>query len=860
VFKAISGQVWKGILPKADGAHEYDVVYRTEPDKLRPGMAINQIVHVSAVRRLPMTRALLVGLSVTTGKRSRQHAASLAGGDGPAPLTVGEAIRRYGDTPWYRGVEARSGYIAEWYADALCPPYERAALAVLSQDAVVRLARLAVESTWKLCFWWMNGAENPLLEELDEKGCADLAQRLGSAAPTEQQRRLIAAYNGEPFGKARRRGDSWVELWRAHTDVGAQTVDECVEAGIARVIHNSDPGTPDRLVSVGDAMCEDAVVAAMVAATTTGDDSDCRMTPAARRWPRPERGDPEPTQEQWRAIDSAAERRLFVVSGKPGTGKTSIVMKAVYSMFKRGTALVVSFTGMAAQNTRRVLRAGVTAHKVVDAWRRAGGGETKFTGRSVLIVEEASTVSMLLMHALLQALGPSLRRIYIFGDHRQMPPPGGGASLIGALIRRYGGTALVADLTTSMRLDDPTGILGRDLDAICDRRLRPHHPRDGVRDGDDANDTDSADDERGFSWTTDPTSDHPFVFVQRGETVAADVAIVRKALAACGVKETDDVDADDENGAAPPTWQIMVADNATRRAFARSWFETGPLWTPGMNLDDHGFVVGERVMFTKNANATWKPPGSRCRSAVVMNGTVGQIVDIVDEDPTRTERLVSEDGSSSQLVTALVQQRPRTTADQKQRPQHRRWIRVRDVRSGGASPPATYAVCLDHYGSDNVERIPPATVDKMQGQEADICVLLLRSASSRLGTRGIYTACSRARRKCIVVADVAPSAAFPSADFEASVMAGDRDASLSLDEKLPDAEQLIDDTAGTCVPGGNDDDDDDDNTDEDGDDDASLDPEDDEEGVRASGPLQRKRSSPGTAPVAPPPTKNQRRL
>ena len=86
--------------------------------------------------------------------------------------------------------------------------------------------------------------------------------------------------------------------------------------------------------------------------------------------------------------------------------------------------------------------------------------------------------------------------------------------------------------------------------------------------------------------------------------------------------------------------------------------------------------------------------------------------------------------------------------------------------------PGDTCVCLDHYGREKIARVPPVTFDKMQGQEAEIAVVVL--GPRNIGARGLYTACSRGKVRCFVVADMDATPAnerrCPSRDFVDAVM------------------------------------------------------------------------------------------
>lgn len=290
------------------------------------------------------------------------------------------------------------------------------------------------------------------------------------------------------------------------------------------ILQDSKPREELRVYCVGDMRCETEVAEMIVRAVREPEDGVVKMRPRSSWWPQRELRHevahrdsavdmdkippptPTPNEEQAAAIEAAMHTRLGVVCGKPGTGKTAMVMKVLFSAFVRGQCVGVSFTGMAAHNQHKVAGYGVTAHKIVNEWRKAGSDVTgqrehAFSGRRVLVVEESSAISMRLLHATLVALGPSLRRIYFFGDYRQMPPPDGGPSILEALVRRYANTKIVSELRTSMRVTDATGAFVRNLDRICEHRI--------------CEEEDHAENfTRKLEWSADPASKVRLFFLQ----------------------------------------------------------------------------------------------------------------------------------------------------------------------------------------------------------------------------------------------------------------------------------------------------------------------------------------------------------
>lgn len=133
---------------------------------------------------------------------------------------------------------------------------------------------------------------------------------------------------------------------------------------------------------------------------------------------------------QLQGLKAAAGGRFTVVTGGPGTGKTTMAL-AIIRMFQGEGAKVVlcAPTGRAAQ--RLAEGTGLeakTIHRLLEY-----SSETKGFGRGpgnllecdALVVDEASMVDVVLMHHLLAAL-PSQASVVLVGDVDQLPPVGPG--------------------------------------------------------------------------------------------------------------------------------------------------------------------------------------------------------------------------------------------------------------------------------------------------------------------------------------------------------------------------------------------------------------------------------------------------
>ena len=152
-----------------------------------------------------------------------------------------------------------------------------------------------------------------------------------------------------------------------------------------------------------------------------------------RTWERQE--DIELAEEQVQAIKTSAEQGVFVLTGGPGTGKTTVV-KGILSVLEAAGCkiLLAAPTGRAARRlTESAGAAAATVHRLLEYTPNGGKG---FFGRNgdtpleadAVIVDEASMLDISLMHYLLQAI-PIGCRLILVGDVDQLPSVGPGSVL-----------------------------------------------------------------------------------------------------------------------------------------------------------------------------------------------------------------------------------------------------------------------------------------------------------------------------------------------------------------------------------------------------------------------------------------------
>ena len=148
----------------------------------------------------------------------------------------------------------------------------------------------------------------------------------------------------------------------------------------------------------------------------------------------------EYASKQKRAIHEAMQNGIMVMTGGPGTGKTTVV-KALLSMFEsiRMNVALCAPTGRAAMRlSEATSHSAKTIHRLLEMEFHEDGGST-FTRNvqnpleeEVIIVDEASMVDCMLMNSLLGAMKNSSRLILI-GDADQLPSVGGG-NVLGDII------------------------------------------------------------------------------------------------------------------------------------------------------------------------------------------------------------------------------------------------------------------------------------------------------------------------------------------------------------------------------------------------------------------------------------------
>lgn len=137
--------------------------------------------------------------------------------------------------------------------------------------------------------------------------------------------------------------------------------------------------------------------------------------------------------QQREAIRMALTHKALVITGGPGTGKTTILRCIVQILEKKGVRIhLASPTGRAAKRMAEATgHEALTIHRLLE-WSPAAAGFQRNAHRpletDLVIVDEASMIDVVLMNGLLRAV-PLMATLVLVGDADQLPSVGPGTVL-----------------------------------------------------------------------------------------------------------------------------------------------------------------------------------------------------------------------------------------------------------------------------------------------------------------------------------------------------------------------------------------------------------------------------------------------
>ena len=172
--------------------------------------------------------------------------------------------------------------------------------------------------------------------------------------------------------------------------------------------------------------------------------------------------------EQMEAVRTAARSKVMVLTGGPGTGKTTII-NAIIRLFGevRARILLAAPTGRAAKRMAETSgREARTIHRLLEYSPREDGfarNEDNPLACGLLVVDEASMMDTLLFYHLLKA-GPLGATLVLVGDVYQLPSVGPGNVLADIIAS---GATPVVELTEIFRQSAESEI-------ICNAHLINH--------------------------------------------------------------------------------------------------------------------------------------------------------------------------------------------------------------------------------------------------------------------------------------------------------------------------------------------------------------------------------------------------
>ena len=381
--------------------------------------------------------------------------------------------------------------------------------------------------------------------------------------------------------------------------------------------------------------------------------------------------------KQKEAIVTAMMHHVMILTGGPGTGKTT-TLKGILDAFRaKGMRCVLCApTGRAAKRMNEATKVTAkTIHRMLEYKNGTfGRDESNNLSEDVVICDESSMIDLLLMQAMLKAMSPQ-HRLILIGDNDQLPSVGAGR-VLGDLIDS--GCIPTVRLTEIYRQQEGSYIISNAHNIIHGREPVIKH--------------------------TDDFFFLPATTEEEAQDIVCDLVAKRLPKAYPG----------DEIQVLCPMRKdgIKTGCNELNQRLQQALNPHGATMPFGGGL----IRQGDRVMQTKNNY-----------NLDVFNGDVG----IAERMNKKTEVAMVQYGYWGEREVEVEK-----SVMEVRYPDHYEWVGY------------------DETEAQELDLCYATTIHKSQGSEYDIVVIVLMPSASIMLQRNIlYTAVTRAKKRCIIVGD-----------------------------------------------------------------------------------------------------------